>query len=121
MNKMYAKLENGYLRSAPRTVQWQGHTVNNPSTDKLVELGYKPVVYTDMPTDVETGKHYESSWTETEAEITQMWNLADDPVYPEPEPTAEERISNLEITTDELKSASDDIVLMLADIIGGEE
>ena len=37
---MYAKLENGYLRSAPKTVQWQGHTVNNPSTDKLAELGY---------------------------------------------------------------------------------
>ncbi len=32
---------------------------------------------------------------------------------PEPEPTSEERISTLETTTD-------DIVLMLADIIGGE-
>lgn len=118
---MYAKLQNGMLHSAPKTVTWNGCTVNNPSADKLVELGYKPVVYTDMPENTETGKHYESSWTETEAEITQVWNLADDPVYPEPEPTAEERISNLETTTDELKSASDDIVLMLADIIGGEE
>ena len=44
-----------------------------------MELGYKPVVYTDMPTDAETGKHYESSWTETEAEIIQTWNLVDDP------------------------------------------
>lgn len=48
---MHAKLQNGLLRSAPKTVQWQGHTVNNPSADKLAELGYKPVVYTDMPTD----------------------------------------------------------------------
>lgn len=118
---MYAKLQNGILRSAPKTVTWNGCTVNNPSADKLVELGYKPVVYTDMPENTETGKHYESSWTETEAEITQMWNLVDDPVYPEPEPTAEERISNLEITTGELKSTSDDIILMLADFIGGEE
>lgn len=118
---MYAKLQNGMLHSAPKTVTWNGCTVNNPSADKLVELGYKPVVYTDIPTDVETGKHYESSWTETEAEITQVWNLADDPVYPEPEPTPEERISNLETTTGELKSTSDDIILMLADFIGGEE
>lgn len=33
---------------------------------------------------------------------------------PEPEPTPEERLNTLETTTD-------DIVLMLADIIGGEE
>lgn len=118
---MYAKLQNGILRSAPKTVTWHNCTVNNPSADKLVELGYKPVRYTDMPENTETGKHYESSWTETEAEITQVWNLADDPVYPEPEPTPEERISNLETTTGELKSTSDDIILMLADFIGGEE
>lgn len=118
---MYAKLQNGMLHSAQKTVQWHNCTVNNPSGEKLVELGYKPVVYTDMPTDAETGKHYESSWTETEAEITQVWNLADDPVYPEPEPTPEERISSLETTTGELKSTSDDIILMLADFIGGEK
>ena len=61
---MYAKLQNGFLRSAPKTVQWQGHTVNNPSADKLAELGYKPVVYTDMPTDAPSGQHYESGWKE---------------------------------------------------------
>jgi hypothetical protein len=109
------------LRSAPKTVTWNGCTVNNPSADKLVELGYKPVVYTDMPTDAETGKHYESSWTETEAEITQVWNLADDPVYPEPEPTPEERLDKVEQRTDTLETTTDDIVLMMADFIGGNE
>ena len=118
---MYAKLQNGILRSAPRTVTWRNCIVCNPGPDRLTELGYKPVRYTDMPENTETGKHYESSWEETETEITQVWNLVDDPVYPEPEPTAEERISNLETTTGELKSASDDIILMLADFIGGEE
>lgn len=118
---MYAKLQNGMLRSAPKTVTWNGCTVNNPSADKLVELGYKPVVYTDMPTDAETGKHYESSWTETEAEITQVWNLADDPVYPEPEPTPEERLDKVEQRTDTLETTTDDIVLMMADLIGGNE
>ena len=117
---MYAKLQNGVLYSAPKTVIWNGCTVNNPSAEKLMELGYKPVIHTDMPENTETGKHYESSWTESETEINQSWTLVDNPVYPDPEPTAEERISNLETTTDELKSTSDDIVLMLADIIGGE-
>lgn len=118
---MYAKLQNGMLRSAPKTVTWNGCTVNNPSAEKLMELGYKPVVYTDMPTDAETGKHYESSWTETEAEITQVWNLVDDPVYPEPPETAEERLDKVEQRTDTLETTTDDIVLMMADLIGGNE
>lgn len=118
---MYAKLQNGMLRSAQKTVQWHNCTVNNPSADKLMELGYKPVVYTDMPENTTEGKHYESSWTETEAEITQVWNLADDPVYPEPEPTPEERLDKVEQRTDTLETTTDDIVLMMADLIGGNE
>ena len=89
---MYEKLENGYLRSAPKTVQWQGHTVNNPSADKLAELGYKPVVYTDMPTDAPSGQHYESGWEEGD-KIVQTWTLTDDPVYPEPDLSAEEALN----------------------------
>ena len=118
---MHAKLQNGILRSAPKTVTWRNCTVNNPSADKLAELGYKPVRYTDMPENTESGKHYESSWDETETEIVQTWTLTDDPEYPEPEPTAEERLDKVEQRTDTLESATDDIVLMLADIIGGEE
>lgn len=93
MNKMYAKLKNGILRSAPQTVQWNGCTVNNPSADKLAELGYKEVVYTDMPEDAPDGKHYESEWTETAEEIVQTWTLVDDPVYPEPELSAEDALN----------------------------
>lgn len=118
---MYAKLQNGMLHSAPKTVTWKGCTVNNPSADKLVELGYKPVRYTDMPTENVEGKHYESTWEETEAEITQVWNLVDDPVYPEPEPTPEERLDKVEQRTDTLETTTDDIVLMMADLIGGNE
>ena len=64
---------------------------------------------------------WESEWAEGETEIKQAWKLVDDPVYPDPEPTPEERISNLETTTDELKTTSDDIILMMADLIGGEK
>ena len=116
---MYAKLQSGFLRSAPKTITLDGKTINNPLPEELEQIGYKSVVYVDMPTEVTEGKHWESGWTEEENAIRQVWTLADDPDYPTPEPTPEERISNLETTTDELKSTSDDIVLMMADIIGG--
>lgn len=48
----------------------------------------------------------------TPEEIVEAEKLLAD--MPEPEPTEEERLNTLETTTD-------DIVLMLADIIGGEE
>ena len=67
--------------------------VNNPSTDKLAELGYKPVLYTDMPTEVTDGKHWESCWTEEENAIRQVWTLVDDPVYPELELSADEALN----------------------------
>lgn len=116
---MYAKLQSGFLRSAPKTIILDGKTINNPLPEELEQLGYKQVMYVDMPTEVTKGKHWESGWTEEENAIRQVWTLADDPDYPTPELTPEERISNLETTTDELKSTSDDIVLMMADIIGG--
>lgn len=115
---MHAKLQNGFLRSAPKTIVLDGRTINNPLPEELEQIGYKPVVYVDMP-EVTEGKHWESSWEEGENAIRQVWKLVDDPVCPEPEPTPEERISSLETTTDELKSASNDIILMMADIIGG--
>lgn len=92
---MYAKLINNVLRRAPNTVEWQGHKVNNPSEDKLKELGYLPVVYTDMPTDSQTGYHYESSWTQTDTEIVQVWTLVEDVVYEE-EPTMSDLVQAVE-------------------------
>lgn len=51
------------------------------------------MVYTDMPDNTEEGKHWESKWEEGETEITQAWKLVDDPVYPEPELSAEEALN----------------------------
>ena len=39
---------------------------------------------------------------------------------PEPQPTEEERLDKVERRTDTLESATDDLVLMMADLIGGE-
>ena len=90
---MHAKLQNGFLRSAPKTITLDGKSINNPLPEELEQLGYKPVVYTDMPTEVTEGKHYESGWAEAENAITQVWKLVDDPVYPEPDLSAEEALN----------------------------
>ena len=90
---MYAKLSNGFLRSAPKTIVLDGCTINNPYPEELEELGYKPVVYTDMPAEVTEGKHWESGWTEEENAIRLVWTLTDDPIYPEPELSAEDALN----------------------------
>ena len=89
---MHAKLQNGFLRSAPKTITLDGKTINNPLPEELEQIGYKPVLYTDMPEATE-GKHWESGWTEEETEIKQAWKLVDDPVYPEPDLSAEEALN----------------------------
>lgn len=90
---MYAKLQSGFLHSAPKTITLDGKTINNPLPEELEQLGYKQVVYVDMPTDAPSGQHYESGWTEEENAIRQVWTLADEPVYPEPELSADEALN----------------------------
>lgn len=90
---MYAKLQNGFLRSAPKTIVLDGKTINNPLPEELEQIGYKPVMYVDMPTEVTEGKHWESGWTEEENAIRQVWTLTDDPIYPEPELSADEALN----------------------------
>lgn len=93
---MYAKLINNSLRRAPDKVQYNGKIIFNPPEDILQELGYLPVIYTDMPTDAPEGQHYECSWVQSDTEIVQVWHLADDIVYPEPEPTMSDLIAAVE-------------------------
>ena len=89
---MYAKLQSGFLHSAPKTIVLDGKTINNPLPEELEQLGYKQVVYTDTPIEVTEGKHWESSWEEEDV-IRQVWTLEDDPVYPEPELSAEDALN----------------------------
>ena len=89
---MHAKLQNGFLRSAPKTIVLDGKTINNPLPEELEQIGYKPVLYTDMPEATE-GKRWESGWTEEENAIRQVWKLVEDPIYPEPELSAEEALN----------------------------
>lgn len=90
---MYAKLINGTLRSATKKVDYNGKLIFNPPDDVLLDMGYFPVTYTDMPTDAPDGQHYESSWSQTDAEIVQVWTLVDNPAEPEPELSADEALN----------------------------
>lgn len=90
---MYAKLINGALRRAPNKIIYNNRIVFNPPAELLQELGYLPVVYTDAPMDAPEGQHYESSWAQDDAEITQVWSLVDDPIMPEPELSADEALN----------------------------
>lgn len=114
--KQYGKLENGILTRAPKIAEWHGHIVNNPSGEKLHELGYLPITYTEPPTWAEDGKHYESDWEQTESEILQTWYLADNPVCPEPEQPMEERLSEMEQRQEVTDTAVQDLILT---IMGG--
>lgn len=74
----YAKLEDQTLIYAPRAIRWRGRTVINPSGEKLVELGYKPVRYTE-PGEAPEGFTWAPRWEETESEILQVWELEELP------------------------------------------
>lgn len=89
---MHAKLQNGCIRSAPKTITLDGKTINNPLPEELEQIGYKQVVYVDMPEETE-GKHWESGWEEEENAIRQVWTLVDNSVYPEPDLSAEEALN----------------------------
>ena len=67
---MYAKIENGELRGAPRPLKTKQGDVftNNPAV--YLENGYKEIVITQYPND---GKYYVTSWSETDTQIIQVW------------------------------------------------
>ena len=54
----------------------------------------------------------------TPEEIAELERLQAE--MPEPEPTPDERLYNVEQRTDALESTTDDMILLMADLIGGE-
>lgn len=59
------------------------------------------------------GKYFEL----TAEEIAELERLQAE--MPEPEPTPEERLESVEQRTDVLESTTDDMILLMADLIGG--
>lgn len=46
---MFGKLENGNLVIAGNTIKDGNTTITNPTEEKLKELGYKEIIYTEKP------------------------------------------------------------------------
>lgn len=73
---MYAKIENGELRGAPRPLKTKQGDVFTNDPAVYFENGYKEVVMTSYPQD---GKYYVSSWSENDTQIVQTWTETDPP------------------------------------------
>lgn len=80
MIKLFAILQNGVLRYAPKKVNYNDSIVFNPTEEILKELGYKEVKNTEYPND---GKYYTTSYEEQDDKIVQVWTEAEEPVQQE--------------------------------------
>lgn len=71
---MYGKLIDNNLFVAPHRLNGNGTIVFNPPHKMYIDQGWKLVIFTDMP-DPPEGYTYESSWSEIDSTITQIWTL----------------------------------------------
>ena len=70
--RVYAMIIQGALQSAPSLIHWHSAIVLNPAGEKLMELGYRPVRFTE-PGSAPDGFRMEEHWQETNVEIIQTW------------------------------------------------
>lgn len=80
----------------PDVIEDSGKAVINPTDKVLAELGYLEKVETPQPSD---GQNYEEYYVEKDLKAVQHWRA-----IPEPQPTEEERIAQLEAALDLLLS-----------------
>ena len=76
---MYGKLQENELIIAPRKLNGDGVVVYNPPAEMYAEQGWKPVTFTEPPSDPPQGYTYESSWEEQDDAIVQTWTLVELP------------------------------------------
>lgn len=72
---MYGTIKDGQLIAAPRVVTIGNSVVSNPTEVQLIELGYKPISYTEKPTDEQLGQSYIETWVVNGNSIVQTWEL----------------------------------------------
>jgi hypothetical protein len=79
----YAKLINNSPVYAPNPILHDGNYIGNPPGSVYEAEGYKPVRYTDPPTEPREGYQWQESWSETDTEIVQDWVLVEVPISEE--------------------------------------
>ena len=75
----YGKFIKGKLVYAPKVVVIDDMNIWNASEEQMLSLGWKLIVFNDMPEDAPTGYYYKPEWEETEVEIIQNWVLTELP------------------------------------------
>lgn len=79
----YAKLINSIPIYAPNPILHDGLWHGNPPAEVYLAEGYKPVRYTDPPTEPGEGYQWSEVWSETDTEIVQGWVLVEVPITEE--------------------------------------
>lgn len=79
----YAKLINNLPAYAPNPILHNGLWYGNPPGEVYTAEGYKPVRYTEPPTEPGEGYQWSETWSETETEIVQGWVLVEVPITDE--------------------------------------
>ena len=73
----YAKLIEGELIFAPNPILHAGLWYGNPPGEVYEAEGYKPVVYTEQPSETPDGYYWSEIWTEEDGNIQQGWVLVE--------------------------------------------
>lgn len=79
----FAKLINNYPHFAQNPILHNGLWYGNPPGEVYTAEGYKPVRFTDTPTEPGEGYQWVESWSETDTEIVQGWVLVEVPITDE--------------------------------------
>lgn len=79
----YAKLINNYPAYAPNPILHDGLWYGNPPGEIYEAEEYKPVRYTEPPTEPTEGYQWSETWGETDTEIVQGWVLVEVPITEE--------------------------------------
>ena len=101
-----------YKQISTRTEQRVIHHAAEYADDgSITREAWDETVEVEVPV---MGMVYRDATPEEEAEFERQMEE-----MPEPEPTAEERLNKLEPRTDALEDTTDDMILLMADLIGG--
>lgn len=110
---MFGKLINGALYLAPKVLMVNGEKVVYPSEELLISLGYKEVIYTEVP-DMRDGYHVVDGWAEQNGQLVQKWNYESDEEWPTTDPYLMEQLQmiheKLNQLTFDLKQISDNVI-----------
>ena len=79
----YGKMIDGSISYAPNPILHAGLWYGNPPGEIYETEGYKPVRYTNPPTEPSEGYQWSETWSETNTEIVQGWVLVEVPITDE--------------------------------------